>query len=305
MPKKYGVSTIGYLRDRQNVVALIFVTEPSVFKDILLNLECDEALDGVRDYAISLAELFDAHLTAVALSGVQIPSVMMPDFPTVILERMADSSGAEARSAIERFRRGKGDRMSKRHHAFVSNPAEPLEAFAVMARRFDLSVIGQVYPESTDTANQDLIEATLFRSGRPLMIVPSFHAGALRINHITCCWDGSRVATRALHDALPILQNAKSVELLIVSDDGSKKASDARGANIAEHISHHGIVANIEVRPAPDTNVAEAILSHVADCSSDMIVMGGYGHSHLREFLLGGVTREIMRAMTVPVLISH
>ncbi|MFY9684170.1 MAG: universal stress protein, partial [Pseudolabrys sp.] len=124
------------------------------------------------------------------------------------------------------------------------------------------------------------------------------------LDRIMVCWDGSRVASRAVADSMPLLKKAKQVEIVIVS---SKPAKDDElpGADLGQHLARHGLSIGIKRITSPDTDVASMILSYAADSSADLIVMGGYGHSRLREFVLGGVTRGLLESMTVPVLMSH
>ena len=127
----------------------------------------------------------------------------------------------------------------------------------------------------------------------------------MKFDRIVCCWDGSRAATRAINDALPLLKKSQAVELFIVSNEKTAGEREIRGVEIGSHLARHGIRVEVETMPAADIDVADAILSHVSDCSANMIVMGGYGHSRLREFVLGGATRGILSTMTVPVFLSH
>jgi nucleotide-binding universal stress UspA family protein len=118
------------------------------------------------------------------------------------------------------------------------------------------------------------------------------------------CWDGSRPAARAVADALPFLKKAKQVEIVIVSEKPNKK-DEIPGADLGQHLARHDLKVELEHITSPDIDVASTILSYVADSGADMIVMGGYGHSRVREFVLGGVTRGMLESMTVPVLMSH
>ena len=118
------------------------------------------------------------------------------------------------------------------------------------------------------------------------------------------CWDGSRAATRAIADCMPFLEKAKQVEIVIVADKPAK-GDEIPGADLGQHLARHGLKVDVKRITSPDIDVASTILSYAADSSADMIVMGGYGHSRLREFVLGGVTRGILETMTVPVLMSH
>jgi nucleotide-binding universal stress UspA family protein len=154
--------------------------------------------------------------------------------------------------------------------------------------------------------NDAMIETSLFQSGRPLIMVPYIQKDGLKLDRVVCCWDGSRAAARAVNDALPLLAKAKKVTLLIVLNEKTKGNNrEIRGVDIATHLARHDVNVEIETIPAPDIDVASAILSYVADCSGTLIVMGGYGHARLREVILGGVTRDMLKSMTVPVFMSH
>jgi nucleotide-binding universal stress UspA family protein len=147
------------------------------------------------------------------------------------------------------------------------------------------------------------IEAALFSSGRPVLVVPYIQSSGLRLDHVMVCWDGSRNAARAVADAMPFLRRAGSIEVVTVED--RDRRNQLIGAKIAEHLAHHGLKVELNPIVAVESDVPDTILSHAADTSADLIVMGGYGHSRLREFVLGGATSGILSAMTVPTLMAH
>jgi nucleotide-binding universal stress UspA family protein len=118
------------------------------------------------------------------------------------------------------------------------------------------------------------------------------------------CWDGSRPATRAIADALPFLRRAKAIDIVAVSGERGK-GSEMVGTNMARHLARHGLAVELKRVTAGDVDVPSAIRSQVAETGADFMVMGGYGHSRLREFILGGVTRTILTSSTIPVLMSH
>jgi nucleotide-binding universal stress UspA family protein len=118
------------------------------------------------------------------------------------------------------------------------------------------------------------------------------------------CWDGSRPAARAVADAMPILEKANRVQLVTVSNERGKK-HEIEGADMGQHLARHGLNVEVKHIDRGHIDVADVLLSHAADSGTDFIVMGGYGHSRLREFVLGGVTHSIFRSMTVPVLMAH
>ncbi len=275
-----------------------------MIKDVILHLEHDASRDGARDYAISVAETFGAHLTGVAFGYVaNIPSFVLPDFPADILADISARTETEARGAVERFEAAAlRSGVSAESRLLMQSDFGPPTTFANMARRFDLSVIMQTDYDG-GASNDILIEAALFDSGRPLVVVPYIQKGGLSLDRIICCWDGSRAAARAINDALPLLKKADAVELFIVANE--KTEHKVLGAEIGRHLARHGVKVEVEILPAADIDVANTVLSYVADRSASMIVMGGYGHSRFREFVLGGTTREILATMTVPVFMSH
>jgi nucleotide-binding universal stress UspA family protein len=137
-----------------------------------------------------------------------------------------------------------------------------------------------------------------------VIIVPYIQKEPLNLDRIVCCWDGSRAAARAIADADPFLAKAKTVDLMVASTE-KIAANDVAGADMAQHLARRGFKINLKQIKAQDSDVGSAILSYVADASADFLVMGGYGHSRLREFFLGGATRQILSSMTVPTLMSH
>lgn len=275
-------------------------------KDIILHLERDSSRDAVRDFAVSTAETFGAHLTGVSFAfAANIPNYIMPDFPADVLANMLSESEAAARGAISRFESAvKREDLSAEPRLILQSEFGPTRTFAEMARNFDLSIIMQS-DDDVGINNDLLIEAALFDSGRPLMVIPYTQRTLLKLDRVVCCWNGSRAAARAINDAMPFLKKANAVELFIIENEKTASEQVLSGAEIGRHLARHDVKVEVETTPAPDIDVADAILSHAADCSASMLVMGGYGHSRLREFVLGGATLGILSTMTVPVFLSH
>lgn len=265
-----------------------------MIKNIIFHLERDPSRDIVRDFAASIAGTFAAHLTGVIFN-------FATNIPADALADLFVESEAEARGAIDRFELAvKRDDLSAESRLVFGTP----KTFSEMARCFDLSIIMQS-DDNTGANNSILIEAALFDSGRPLIIVPRIQQGGLKLDRVVCCWDGSRTAARAINDALPLLKKASAVELFTVENEKTENEQAIRGTEIARHLARHDIKVEVRTMRAADTDVAHAILSHVADRSTSLLVMGGYGHSRLREFVFGGATRGMLSSMTVPVFMSH
>jgi len=174
--------------------------------------------------------------------------------------------------------------------------------FGRTGRTYDISVLGQTEPDGSP-AEDLILEAALFSSGHPVLVVPYIQRAPVKLDRVLLCWDNSRNAARAFADALPLLKRAKVIDVVTIAT--SEKRNELPGADIAHHLARHGLKVELKRIVAPDTDVPNTILSYVADSSADLVVMGGYGHSRLREFVLGGATRGMLSAMTVPTLMSH
>ena len=277
-----------------------------MIKDIIVNLEHRAPQDPACDYAISIAQAFNTHLTGVAFAyEPDLPGYVTAELPSNIVAQLRLKSEKAARAVIDRFEdAAKRSLLSVEHRLHLATEAGAAVVFSTSARRFDLSVLLQTEPGSVN--NDDMIEASLFESGRPVCVVPYIQRDGIKLDRLVCCWDGSRPAARAINDALPFLTRAGAVDLLIVLNEKTKNDErEIRGVEMGKHLARHGIKVEVKTMVAPDIDVTNTILSYVADSSATMIVMGAYGHSRLREFLLGGVTRGILSSMTVPVLMSH
>jgi nucleotide-binding universal stress UspA family protein len=277
-----------------------------MIKDIIVNLEHKIARDPARDFAITIAETFDAHVAGIAFAyAPDFPGYVMLEIPSDIVAEMIAESEKVALAAIERFEAAARRSLVPAEHRLIKTiGAEAPVILSFLARRFDLSVFMQSEPDGMDS--DDMIETSLFESGRPLIVVPYIQKDELKLDHVVCCWDGSRAATRAINDALPLLAKATAVDLLIVLNEKTRnEKNEIRGVEVAKRLARHDVKVEIETVPAADIDVTNAILSYVADNAGTLIVMGGYGHARLREVILGGVTRDMLKTMTVPVFMSH
>jgi nucleotide-binding universal stress UspA family protein len=275
-----------------------------MIKDIIVNLAVSSKRAVAADYAVSLASTFEAHLTGVAFAyePIEIGSIF-DGAAAGFIETARKESETAARTAVAKFdetcRRGA---LSSESHVFAASSAGAADTFGRMARSYDLSVVGQ--PETDGSPGDDLIlEAALFSSGRPVLVVPYIQKEPLKLGRVMACWDGGRSAARAFGDAMPLLERAKAIDVVTIQT--SDKRKELPGADIAHHLARHRLKVDVKRIVAPDTDVPNTILSHAADSGADLIVMGGYGHSRLREFVLGGATRGMLQAMTVPTFMSH
>ena len=274
-------------------------------KDIIVNLSVTKEGSVVGKYAVSVAAALQAHLTGIAFIYDPIVPISGAGYiPAEVIETQREDNETAAEAAIKSF-------TAAADQAGIS--AEPLttsaslagasDQFARMARRFDLAIVGQAQPE-VSSMEQIIGETTLFESGRPMIMVPYIQKAPFKTDNVMVCWDGSRTAARAVADAIPIIHNSGRVEIVIVASERGKQ-DEIEGADIGQHLARHGLKVDVHRISGGNIDVGDALLSHAADSSADLMVMGGYGHSRLREFVLGGVTRSIFESMTVPVLLSH
>ena len=275
-----------------------------MIKDIVVNLGLG-AHDPAGDYAISIAETFQAHVLGVAFSYEPIiPGTVMGGIPPEFIESQRAESDQRAQAAVGHFETAaKRVGVSYETRIVSASISGAADRLGRLARRFDMVVVGQ--PEREKSVPDEVVdEGVLFESGRPVIFVPFIQKNGLKLDRVMVCWDGSRAATRAIADSLPLLRKGKQVEIVMVAN-GRAKSDEIAGVDLGQHLARHGLNVEVKRITSPDIDVASTILSYAADTSADFLVMGGYGHSRLREFVLGGVTRGLLESMTVPVLMSH
>jgi nucleotide-binding universal stress UspA family protein len=275
-----------------------------MIKDMVVNLVGRGPQEFAGDYAISVAATFGAHLVGIAfVYDAVIPDGALGAIPVDLIELQQEENTKAANAAAERFTaQAKAAGVSAETRILDASLGGAATLFGAIARRFDLVVLGQAQREHG--ASEDLlIEAALFESGRPLVLVPYIQKQPLKLDRAVVCWDGGRTAARAIGDAMPFLERAKAVDVVIVEEE--RKEDEIAGVDMIAHLTRHGVPATAKRTSKGDISIENVILSYAADSAADFLVMGGYGHSRLREFILGGVTRGILASMTLPVLMSH
>jgi nucleotide-binding universal stress UspA family protein len=276
-----------------------------MIKDLVVNLGGGGIPDVTADYAVSLAKTYGAHVVGVAfVYEPVIPGSLLGGIPTDLIEVQREENAKTAKTAVASFEAAaKAAGVSAETRLLDASIAGASDLFGRIARRFDIAVVGQAQREQ-GVSEELLIEGALFGSGRPVIVVPQIQSQPAKLDNVMVCWDGSRPAARAIGDAIPLLEKAKAIEIVVVTGERDK-SGEITGANMKRHLARHGINVDIKRIAVGNTDVQTAILAHAADGAADFIVMGGYGHSRLREFILGGVTRSILKSMAVPVLMSH
>lgn len=277
------------------------------YKDILVHVDKSTACAARIDAALDLARRFEAHLTALYL------------MPEIVIPVAAESyMGASLYTSIEQQEQERADEVllqfreaaeaqdvayeTRTDKGTFSDFADRLE---VHSRYADLLIIGQ--PDQADELSMvpapgDVALCTT----APMLVTPFIGLKDGFGKRMMIAWNGSREATRAIRNAMPFLEQADVVDVVTFRPrEGSSDHGELPGADIALHLARHGIQVEVQRLEGSDIDVGNALLSHAADRGTDLLVMGCYGHSRLREWVLGGATRTILNSMTVPVMMAH
>jgi len=267
-------------------------------RDVLVLAESDAAASA--SYALSMALHLKAHLTAVTLVQDRPSAGPFAELPRNLLDAMYEDGLRAAEAALERFTTAG---FSWVDTELVTVPAGQSgeDCLRWLARHFDLTIVQQRAPDGP--VNDGMIEAALFGSGRPVLVVPFVQTAPARFETVLVAWDESATSARAIGDALSLIKAADRVEVVTVMDARRDRGARA-SARLARHFLRHGIDAAFTLLPA-EGGTAETLLSRAADLGADLLVMGGYGHSRLRELVLGGTTRSVLASMTLPTLMAH
>jgi nucleotide-binding universal stress UspA family protein len=279
------------------------------YKDLLVVLDSEPASRGRMDLAAALAERFAAHLVGLYLLpapeaprhlGYYDPALLDPFFRE-LREKAKETSDKER----EAFEHAAGLRGLSAEWRVVADGLESDPA--LHARYVDLTILGQLDPDRGDAEMlRPRPEHVTLASGRPILVVP--YAGHYETvgRRVLIGWNATREATRAVSDAIPLLMAADIVTVLTIdAREGPDAHGELPGADISLHLARHGVKATIERTVSAGIPAGDVLLSRAADLGADLLVIGAYGHSRLRELLLGGATRSILQSMTLPVLMSH
>jgi len=277
-----------------------------LFKDILAY--CDRSASSVNalDYARALAEAGSGKLTALMVAMFSFHSIgMYGEGATAVwiaaraqAETEAAALEADLRSALTRIA---PEAEFRRSDAEVGDGPD---RFAEIGRYFDASVLGFDAEGGSDLQRR-LFNAALFYSARPVIVVPQAAAQRGAPERVLVAWSPTREASRAVHDALPLLRGAEEVRIVVVDDARARAESGEPGADIAAHLARHGCAADVRFVPAGAGGVTSVLLDEARHFGADLIVLGGYGHSRLSQWMLGGVSRDIVARSAVPLLFSH
>lgn len=258
--------------------------------------------------AARMAAAVDAHVTVAQTVSTPLPTIepwgMLPD-----VTEMYSALRGDAQATLEHFRTAlEREGVPYELRLAESLFLEPPDTVALHARYADLGVIvapvGDLQRDATIIRR--FFAALLFQSGRPVMVVPPHHAFEWPIDRAMVAWKPTRECTHALHEAIPLLSGAASIDVVTIEPQvGDFGHGDWPGADIGTHLARHGLTVDVLTLPRQDQTVATALLTHAAESGAQLLIAGGYGHSRLREWMLGGATSELLYAAHLPILFSH
>jgi nucleotide-binding universal stress UspA family protein len=273
-------------------------------KSVLVGLteEGEEEPASALSYGLSLANQAGAYATVQAAS---LKVVLTHTFVRAVAEVVTSENDRRRRLSDLVAERARGEAAAAGVVCTAESPQltyrDLRDTFTAQAHVHDLTVL-DAEPIALDV-DRGLIEAVLFESGRPVVVVPAA-CQTFAARRILVAWDGSGRAARALHDAMPLLRAAEAVE--VVSVVGEKDLSTAvPGAEVAPHLARHGVNATVKDLVAKQGDVAETLRSQAGLFRADLIVMGAFAHSWIREMVLGGVTQSLLKESPVPLFMSY
>lgn len=277
-----------------------------MYKTILVHVDNTPRAAARIDVAAQLAASFNAHLIGTAITGLPphlYPAAIDPAFSAIPL--ITEQLRADADRALAQFdqraRQAGLDSLESRRA-----DDEPGWSLSMQARYADLVVLGQAaQDDGAPVLRSDFPEYVLLNCARPVLIIPAAGFSGKLAQRVTLAWNGNADAVRAMSSALPLLQRARSVDVVMFDAGmaGGQHGHEA-GAAIGAYLERHGVKPEVSIEDG-GSDTGKALLAHAASQGSDLIVMGAYGHSRLREILLGGVTRTALRNATLPLWMAH
>lgn len=274
------------------------------YKTILVHVDNGKYCPARLNMAIHLARRFDAHLVGLhALTAVRLPAYAIAEAGATLLDAQRTVAKEQADRAESLFKKAiAGAALGSTEWRVSSDDA--VDALTLHARYTDVVVLGQPRERDGSGVESDFPERVILAAGRPVLMVP--YAGKFERlgKRVLVAWNTGREATRAVTDSIPLLREAEQVHVVVFNPEGTAHGA-VPGADIGLYLARHRVPVEVSYHRADDIDVGNQLLSRVADLGIDLIVMGGYGHSRMRELIMGGATRTILESMTAPVLLSH
>jgi len=278
------------------------------YKTLLVQMDETEASGGRMHAAMALARARQAHLTGLyVINEPDLPGFVTAQLPRQAVEDQRARDDEAAKAAAEAFlAEAERDNVKADTRIARVQDREVAALIARHARYADLAIVGQADPDQPGPGGRNMVADLVLSAGRPVLAIPYIGTERPIGRTVTVAWDAGREAARAVADAMPLLESAARVNILIVNPESSPEAHGPEpGADIALSLARHDIKTEVHTITAVNIEEGDAILSWLSDSGSDLLVMGLYGHARLRELMLGGVSRRILQSMTIPVLLAR
>jgi nucleotide-binding universal stress UspA family protein len=279
------------------------------YKTILAHCNDKARLRRVLEPAVELAGAFEAHLTGLSITppAVVVPAGMPGAPETVIVDdhcRAYRAENPEMKATFEAMVRSRS--LPAEWRDLEAGTRTVADVALEHAHAADLIVAAQTDAKWAGSGHLDVADRLVVESGRPVLIVPNEGKPGATARKILVAWNARREAARAVFDALPLLQRAEEVKVIWVNPQSEDAlAQDVPAADICVTLARHGVKCEAAEAVRPYANVGRTLLACAQDFGADLLVMGCYGHSRLREFVLGGASEHVLKSMTIPVLMSH
>ena len=277
-----------------------------MYKTILMHVNDTRRIERLLVPSIALAEKFEAHLLALSVVPPMAVFTEANGYSMVIDDhcKAYRERNPEMRAAFEAAVANRGFTTEWRDDDAGTLPV--VDRVLPYARSADLIIASQTDPGSPTSGWLDVADRLAIEAGRPVLIVPNTGTHARTGEKVLVAWNGRREAARAVFDALPILQRAKEVRVVWVNPQSEgEPPGDIPAADICAALARHAVKCEATQRLRPKVNVGETLLACAEESSADLLVMGCYGHTRLREFVFGGASRHVLENATIPVLMSH
>jgi nucleotide-binding universal stress UspA family protein len=279
------------------------------YKTILVHCNDLRRVARVTGAAVEIADRFGAHLIGLSVSPpVHIIPAGMPGTPDVIVVDTRAQAYRQDNSKLRRafFEAVKGgSKVVAEWRERDADRASLVDIVLASARAADLTIVAQTDGDWPQSSHLDIDEALILESGRPVLVVPNEGPCSTLARRVVVAWNQSREATRAVFDALPLLRQADDVAVFTVTADENEPPSHTTEPDICACLARHGVKCRATQMMTMHADIGRSLTQQVISHRADLLVMGCYGHSRLREFVLGGASRHQLRHMLIPVLMSH
>jgi len=276
-------------------------------KDIMVICDAGEANDYRVETALLLAKIYQAHITGVHLVPYPVIPVYGGNFPDTIPYISADQL-EQSKNTANRLRDNFKEKATNLgiHCEWKEIDGVDVRYIIDNARYTDVVIVPQGYSRYGEDNTQKIDDYLSIHLGRPLIITPDLKKVFTLPKKVIIAWDESHEAARAVHDALPFLQYAEQIQIIsVATNTKQEKQYMIFDDDLRKHLSHHGINVEVVSLDPLSKGTGKTILEGALEFNADLIVMGAYGHTRLKEIVLGGATRYLLKNTTIPLFLSH